>query len=123
MRSDMLSTFGGLFRNEQLMRLSELRLPFRLLVDFNHEHYDVGRDQWFRFQVRLQMALCTSAYECFKLRRSVLPTSTSTGKFEAAENVYMLETRDGKFLSVTESEKQSAANESTQIEFTVCDIP
>ena len=42
-------------------------------------------------------------------------------KFVAAENDYMLETCDGKFLSVTELEKHEATNESAPIELTVCD--
>ena len=99
----MLSTFGGLYRNEQLLRLSELRLPFRLLAD----------------SFRFQMALSASSYDCFKLCRSVSPLSTA--KFVAAENYYMLETCDGKFLSVTELEKHEDEDEFTPIEFTVCD--
>ena len=114
MQSDMLSTFGGLFRNEQLLRLSELRLPFRLLADCVYE-FDWDSFSPFRFQ----MALCASQYDCFKLRRSVSPLSTA--KFVAAENYYMLETNDGKFLSVTELEKHEATDKSAPIELTVCD--
>ena len=108
----MFSTFGSLFQNEQLMRLSELRLPFRLLGDCNHAYYA-------RKFSRLQMALSASQYECFKLRRSVSPLSTA--KSEAVENYYMLETCDGRFLSVTELEKHKSMDEFTPIEFTVCD--
>ena len=111
MQSDMLSTFGGLFRNEQLMRLSERLIPFRLLVDCDHE-YD-SSDSSRLHLCRFQMSLCSSPpYEYFKLRRSISPQSTA--RFEADENEYMLETSDGKFLSVTDGRP---------IEFTVCDIP
>ena len=103
---DILSTFGGFFRNEQLMRLSEQHIPFQLFFDNCY-----GR----RFSVGI------SPYESFKLRRrSVL--SLSTTKFKADENEFMLETSDGKFLSVTEVEKHKSNDKFiTSIEFTVCD--
>ena len=109
MQSDIFSTFGRFFRNEQLMRLSELRLPFRFIAD------DDGSYVLFPFQMEL------STSQCFKLRRRVSPLSTAN---VAAENVYMLETSDGKFLSVTKLSPRTREHWYTSmepVEFTVCD--
>ena len=103
LQKDKHAAFGGLFWAEQVKYLSELRLPFRLVLD------RYRNDRLIDDRI-LQKALSINNNESFKL--TSVPTSMNVSSSDAEDLcLYLLEASDGKFLDVRELDLVQLGND------------